>query len=65
MGRTPCPLRRWSRAAAYLRARLQHRLPETSIRRLLGLIAVLIAARYIQVGAQDDPPAHPAHAVAT
>jgi len=52
-------------AGSYLGARLQQRLPETSIRRLLGLIAVLIAARYVQVGVQDDQRAQPAHAVAT
>jgi uncharacterized protein len=48
-------------AGSYLGARLQRRLPETSIRRLLGLIACVIAARYTQQAAQHDPP-RPAHA---
>lgn len=47
---------------SYLGARLQRHLPETSIRRLLGLIACLIAARYIQIGAQRQASASPAHA---
>jgi hypothetical protein len=42
-------------AGSYLGARLQSRLPEASIRRLLGLIACLVAIRYVQEGAQ---PAH-------
>jgi hypothetical protein len=47
----------------YLGARLQRRLPERSIRRLPGLIACLVAARYIQTGVQP-PPARPTpHAV--
>ncbi|MDO8188132.1 sulfite exporter TauE/SafE family protein [Conexibacter sp. JD483] len=36
-------------AGSYLGARLQSRLPETALRRLLGLIACLVAARYIQL----------------
>lgn len=35
---------------SYVGARLQRRLPETSLRRLLGLIACLVAARYVQTG---------------
>jgi uncharacterized protein len=42
-------------AGSYLGARLQRRIPETSIRKLLGLIACLVAVRYIQEGIQ---PAH-------
>jgi uncharacterized membrane protein YfcA len=40
---------------SYLGARLQSRIPEASIRRLLGLIACLVAVRYLQEGVQ---PAH-------
>jgi uncharacterized protein len=46
---------------SYLGARLQRRLPEASIRRLLGLVACVIAARYLQQAAQSQPPARPAH----
>jgi uncharacterized membrane protein YfcA len=49
-------------AGSYLGARLQRRLPERSIRRLLGLIACLVAARYIQTGIQQPPARHTAHA---
>jgi uncharacterized membrane protein YfcA len=42
-------------AGSYLGARLQRRLPETSIRRLLGLIACVVAVRYIQIAASDPP----------
>jgi hypothetical protein len=42
-------------AGSYLGARLQQHLPERSIRRLLGLIACLVAARYIQTGVQQPP----------
>ena len=49
-------------AGSYIGARLQRRLPETSIRRLLGLIACLIAARYAQQAADHHPPSRPAHA---
>jgi uncharacterized protein len=51
-------------AGSYLGARLQRRLPEPAIRRLLGLIAVLIAVRYIQQPAGDRHAAGPAHAAA-
>jgi uncharacterized protein len=39
-------------AGSYCGARLQRRLPETTLRRLLGLIACLVALRYIQVAAE-------------
>ena len=38
-------------AGSYCGARLQSRLPERSLRRLLGLIACLVAARYLQTAA--------------
>jgi uncharacterized membrane protein YfcA len=47
---------------SYLGARLQRHLPEQSLRRLLGLIACLVAARYIQTGTQQPPAARSAHA---
>jgi uncharacterized membrane protein YfcA len=47
---------------SYLGARLQRHLPEQSLRRLLGLIACVVAARYIQTATQTAPPARPAHA---
>jgi hypothetical protein len=47
---------------SYLGARLQSHLPERSLRRLLGLIACLVAARYIQTGVQQTPPTRPAPA---
>jgi uncharacterized protein len=40
---------------SYLGARLQRRIPEASIRKLLGLIACLIAVRYIQEGIHPAP----------
>jgi uncharacterized membrane protein YfcA len=45
---------------SYLGARLQRHIPEASLRRLLGLIACLIAARYTQsaVSASGKRPAH-------
>jgi uncharacterized membrane protein YfcA len=49
-------------AGSYLGARLQRHLPERTIRRLLGLIACLIAARYTQQAVQTAPP-RPAHAI--
>jgi uncharacterized membrane protein YfcA len=48
-------------AGSYLGARLQSRLPEASIRRLLGLIACVVAVRYIQT-AVSDVPVRSAHA---
>jgi uncharacterized membrane protein YfcA len=49
-------------AGSYLGARLQRHIPEQSLRRLLGLIACLVAARYIQTSVQQPPAARPAHA---
>jgi uncharacterized protein len=46
-------------AGAYAGARLQRRLPETSLRRLLGVVACLISARYLQQAA--TPAAHTTH----
>jgi uncharacterized membrane protein YfcA len=50
-------------AGSYLGARLQSRIPEASIRKLLGVIACLIAVRYIQEGIQPTQPR--AHAAVT
>jgi hypothetical protein len=49
-------------AGSYLGARLQRHLPERALRRLLGLIACLVAARYIQTGIQPSPSTRPVHA---
>jgi uncharacterized protein len=49
-------------AGSYLGARLQRHLPERSLRRLLGVIACLVAARYIQTSVQQPPSSRPAHA---
>ncbi len=49
-------------AGSYLGARLQRRLPERALRKLLGLIACLVAARYIQTGVSPPPSTRPAHA---
>jgi uncharacterized membrane protein YfcA len=49
---------------SYLGARIQRHVPERSLRRLLGLIACLVAARYIQDSVQPAPSARPAHATA-
>jgi uncharacterized membrane protein YfcA len=46
---------------SYCGARLQRRLPETSLRRLLGLIASLVAVRYFQVAATSVAPGPPPH----
>lgn len=51
-------------AGSYLGARLQQLLPETSIRRLLGLVACVIAARYTQQAMQDHTPPRASHATA-
>jgi uncharacterized membrane protein YfcA len=40
-------------AGSYCGARLQSRLPERNLRRLLGVIACLVAARYIQTAAES------------
>jgi uncharacterized membrane protein YfcA len=47
-------------AGSYAGARLQSRLPETSLRRLLGLIACLVAARYAQTAIQRSFSPRPA-----
>src|SRR5450755_1332565 len=49
---------------SYLGARLQRRLPERALRRLLGLIACLVAVRYIQTAVQPTTRSHPAQATA-
>jgi uncharacterized membrane protein YfcA len=51
-------------AGSYLGARLQQHLPERSLRRLLGLIACVVAARYIQTAAPQPPTHRPTHAAA-
>ncbi len=49
-------------AGSYCGARLQRRLPEASLRRLLGLIACLVAARYLQTSlSADRAPARTPH----
>ncbi len=45
---------------SYLGARVQSRLPEQALRRLLGVIACLVATRYIQTSIQPSPNARPA-----
>lgn len=50
-------------AGSYLGARLQRRIPEASIRRLLGLLACLVAVRYLQEGIQPAHPPRPAAVV--
>jgi uncharacterized membrane protein YfcA len=49
-------------AGSYLGARLQRHVPEVGLRRLLGLVACLVAARYLQEAARHsaDRPAHAA-----
>jgi uncharacterized membrane protein YfcA len=37
-------------AGGYTGARIQSRLPDTLIRRILGILAVAVAARYLQSG---------------
>jgi uncharacterized membrane protein YfcA len=48
-------------AGSYLGARLQRHLPERTLRRLLGLIACLVAVRYVQTSIQPTPRSRPAH----
>jgi len=48
---------------SYAGARLQSRLPEASLRRLLGLIACLVAARYTQTAIQQSSSRTPTPAV--
>jgi uncharacterized protein len=45
-------------AGSHCGARLQRHLPERNLRRLLGLIACLVAARYLQTAATGASP-HP------
>jgi hypothetical protein len=47
-------------AGAYCGARLQSRLPERSLRRLLGCVACLVAARYLQTAITERPARQPA-----
>ncbi len=49
-------------AGTYLGARLQRRLPELALRRLLGIIACAVAARYIETSLHRSPEPRPAHA---
>ncbi len=49
---------------SYCGARLQRHLPERALRRLLGVIACVVAARYIQTVVQQDPSPRPASAAA-
>lgn len=44
-------------AGSYCGARLQSHIPERSLRRLLGVIACLIAARYFQTASEQPAPA--------
>ena len=45
------PSQRALRAGAWAGASLQSRIPESRLRRLLGWLALLIAARYLYLGA--------------
>lgn len=47
---------------SYRGARVQRHLPETTLRKLLGLVACLVAARYIQTGIEGDSSKPAAHA---
>jgi uncharacterized membrane protein YfcA len=49
-------------AGSYVGARLQRHLPERTLRRLLGLIACLVALRYVQTSIQPTARSRPAHA---
>ncbi|MHB8233447.1 MAG: sulfite exporter TauE/SafE family protein [Solirubrobacteraceae bacterium] len=49
-------------AGSYCGARVQRHLPDTSLRRLLGLIACVVAARYTQI-ALEHPVRSPSHAI--
>lgn len=51
-------------AGSYFGARLQRHLPERTLRRLLGLIACVVAARYIQTSVEPAPSTQLAHAAA-
>jgi uncharacterized protein len=50
---------------SYLGARLQRRLPEQSLRRLLGLIACVIAARYAEHATHPPAVTQPVHRTAS
>jgi uncharacterized membrane protein YfcA len=50
-------------AGSYAGARLQSRLSEASLRRLLGLIACVVAARYTQAAVQQSSRQRPAHVI--
>jgi uncharacterized protein len=50
---------------SYAGARLQRRLPERTLRRLLGLIACLVAVRYVQTGVATSPAPSRSGAAAT
>jgi uncharacterized protein len=52
-------------AGSYVGARLQSRLPEASLRRLLGLIACVVATRYTQTAFEQNASRHPAHAASS
>ena len=52
-------------AGSYCGARLQRRLPERSLRRLLGAIACLVAVRYIQTAVTASPEPRPASHIRT
>jgi uncharacterized membrane protein YfcA len=43
-------------AGSYCGARLQSRLPERNLRRLLGVIACLVAVRYLQTATGSSDP---------
>jgi hypothetical protein len=49
-------------AGSYCGARLQSRIPERSLRRLLGVVACVIAARYAQEGIESSHAPRAAHA---
>jgi uncharacterized protein len=46
-------------AGACCGARLQSHLPERSLRRLLGCVACLVAARYLETAATERPARQP------
>lgn len=52
-------------AGSYVGARLQSRLPEASLRRLLGLVACVVATRYTQAAFEQNSSRHPAHAASS
>ena len=52
-------------AGSYAGARMQRRLPETAIRRLLGVLACAVAVRYLVAAATSDAPVRTAAGTAT